>query len=510
MTLGNREAIVLPSDTENLPAGVQASPASNPVQSMTSEQSERTPREIRLGACLAITVGAVGIYKAIESLVSPALPIIQNELGATRAETAWVITGVLLTGPIVTPLVGRLADIYDKRKIILAVMLIVTFGTFISSISYTMPTLIVGQLLQGCGLSLVPLATGILKQTQSDGVLKFGNSLMVSSIYGATAVGMLVAGPIADNFHYTLLFWLPCALMLILTIFAWRLLPSCPPIAGHSRRVDFVGGMLFATALSVFLIALTFAPGWGWSSSNFLALCGVSVAALVAFVAWELRHKDPLVDLRLVRDPRVSSALIMMIVSGYTINSFFVSVPIQVHQPIATGYGLGATATITSLILVPGVLVGACAPVINIIERRLGRLIGMIFGPMIMAIGFFIAMQSAGSLPLVAASMFCAGFGSGVTITQAMNLVVEAVPSDRVGAFSGVNFVTKAIGSTSGAQVVAGILSTETAEQGAQLQWSSFMTVFAIGLVACTIAVICAASANSLARRRYKLASPKP
>ncbi|WP_394815728.1 MFS transporter, partial [Clavibacter michiganensis] len=63
-------------------------------------------------------MSAVGIYKAIESMASPALPIVQEQLGATRAEIAWVITGVLLTGPIVTPLVGRLGDIYNKRTVL--------------------------------------------------------------------------------------------------------------------------------------------------------------------------------------------------------------------------------------------------------------------------------------------------------------------------------------------------------------------------------------------------------
>lgn len=468
--------------------------------------SARDVRAMRLGVCLTITVGAVGIYKAIESLVSPALPIIQAELGATRAEAAWVMTSVLLTGPIVTPLIGRLADIYDKRKIILSVMLIVTLGTFISSISYSMLTLIVGQLLQGFGLSLVPLAMGILRQTQSSSILKFGNSLMVSSIYAATAIGMLVAGPIADHFHYSLLFWLPCALMLCLSIFAGFLLPNCPPAANCSPHVDFPGAALFAASLAPFLVAITFAPRWGWTSPGFLGMCAASLVALTIFVRCELRQPHPLVELRLLRDPRVSAALVLMIVAGYSINSFFVSVPALIQQPLVTGYGLGGSATVTSLILVPGILVGIFAPVVNLVERRAGTLSAIVLGPVILAAGFAIASQSAGSFVLVLASMFCAGFGSGVTITQAMNLVVAGVPSERVGSFSGVNFVAKAIGGTSGAQVVAGILSTDARVSGAEPEWSSFLIVFGVGFLACIFAALCGTYAQQVTTWRNRAA----
>lgn len=455
--------------------------------------SQKTPdRRIALGACLAVTVGAVGVYKAIESLVSPALPIIQTELGATRAEITWVMTGVLLTGPLVTPLISRLADIYDKRKLIMTIMLIVATGTLVSSLSASMQMLIIGQLLQGFGLSLVPLAVGILKDTQPDGVMKFGNSLMISAIYGSTAIGMLIAGPIADNYHYTYLFWAPFLALLILILASWLLLPPCPPKAKIRPSIDSKGLVLFAVALGAFLIGLTYAPEWGWGSTSFLSLCALSLCSLLAFVWAELTHKDPLVELRVLRSFSVTSGLILMTAAGYSINSFFVSVPMQIQQPLSTGYGLSATATLTSFILVPGVLIGVFSPVVTLVERYAGLATASVLGPLIMGAGFWLAIESAGSLPLVVASMLCAGFGSGVTITQAMNLMVMGVPDDRVGTFSGLNFVAKAVGATTGAQVVGGLLSTASGDTSQAPAWDHFVYVFSMGLVICIIAMTCA------------------
>lgn len=449
-------------------------------------------RRVALGVCLAVTVGAVGVYKAIESLVSPALPIIQAELGATRAEVTWVMTGVLLTGPLVTPLISRLADIYDKRKLIMAIMLIVATGTLVSSLSASMQMLIIGQLLQGFGLSMVPLAVGIMKDTQPASVLKFSNSLMISAIYGSTALGMLIAGPIADNYHYTYLFWAPFLALLILIAAAWVLLPPCPSKSKTRPSIDVKGLLLFAVALGTFLIGLTYAPEWGWGSTSFLSICAVSLCSLLAFIWAELTHKDPLVELRVLRSFSVTSGLILMMAAGYVINSFFVSVPMQAQQSLSTGYGLGATATLTSLILVPGVLIGVASPIVNLVERYAGLASASVVGPLIMGVGFWLALESAGSLPLVIISMLCAGLGSGITITQAMNLMVMGVPDDRVGTFTGLNFVAKAIGATTGAQVVGGLLSGASGDASQAPEWSNFVYVFSMGLAICMIAIVCA------------------
>ncbi len=158
-------------------------------------------------------------------MTSPALPILQAELGASRASIAWVLTGVLLTGPIVTPIVARLGEIWDKRRVLLGVLVIVTIGALVSALSASMPMLIAGQMLQGFGLSTVPLAVGIMRETQSVERTKAGNGIMVGAIFGSTALAMLVSGPIADNLHYSWLFWFPFFLLILIIAAVWWLVP---------------------------------------------------------------------------------------------------------------------------------------------------------------------------------------------------------------------------------------------------------------------------------------------
>lgn len=129
---------------------------------------------------------------------------------------------------------------------------------------------------------------------------------------------------------------------------------------------------------------------------------------------------------------------------------------------------------------------------VTLIEKYAGLAAASVLGPVIMAAGFWLAIESPGSLPMVVASMLCAGFGSGVTITQAMNLMVMGVPDDRVGTFSGLNFVAKAVGATTGAQVVGDLLSTASGDASQAPEWNHFVYVFAMGLVICIIAMACA------------------
>lgn len=447
-----------------------------------------TRTSTRRSAVLAAVVAAVGTYKGIESMTSPALPILQRELDASRAEIAWVLTGVLLTGPIVTPIAGRLGDIMDKRRILLGVLAIVGLGTVVAAMSVSVPMLVAGQMLQGFGLCTVPLAVGILRETQPPEQAARGNGIMVAAIFAATALAMLVAGPIADHLHYGWLFWMPFIVLIAVTIAVWRVVPSCPPTA-RGARLDFGGAALFGLALAAVLMALTKAPEWGWTSATTLGSFALVLALGAVFVGVELIKEDPLVDIRLLVSRQVLAAVALMMVAGYAINTLFVAIPMQMQLPASTGYGLGASATLTSLVLVPGVLAGVVAPVASSIALRIGSTptsvlcASLVLGSMLLIVlggGTFIGMLSG---------MILCGFATGITITHAMNLVALGVPSDRVGSFSGMGFVIKAIGATSGAQIAASVLSTSASSADAIPSQGSFVTAYGVAGALC-VAVI--------------------
>ncbi len=136
-----------------------------------------------------------------------------------------------------------------------------------------------------------------------------------------------------------------------------------------------------AFGLAAVLLALTFAPDWGWLSTEFFLLLGAGLAGLFLFVRVELRVDEPLVDLRLMRSFTVVAASGLMFLAGYCINATLVSVPMQMQMPSSSGYGLGESATVTAVLLVSAMLIGLTAPLISILDKAIGSRLASSFGP---------------------------------------------------------------------------------------------------------------------------------
>ncbi|WP_280435494.1 MFS transporter [Nocardia carnea] len=439
------------------------------------------------GAILAASIGSVAAFKGLESMTPPALPMLQEEFGASRASISWVLTGILLTGPIVTPIVARLGEVWDKRRTLLGVLLIVALGTLTSALSVSMPVLIAGQLLQGFGLSTVPLAIGIIRESQSAGRTKSANGLMVGAIFGSTALAMLTAGPIADHLSYRWLFWGPLIVVAGVIITVWAVVPPSPQTPKQRVRVDMVGGALLGSSLALVLLALTYAPGWGWLTPPFLLLLGSGLLTLGLFVYAELSVTEPLIDLRLMKNYTVITAAGLMFVAGFCINVVLVVVPMQVQQPAATGYGLGATATTTSVILVSATLIGLSAPLASWLDTNIGPRFASAIGPLsvIGSVFFMVTAGSRGSALMIVAAILLCAFGFSMAMTQSMNLVVSGVPPERVAAFNGLNYAIQAVAGTLGAQIAGSILSTDSADAADSPSWTAFCVVWGIcGLLA--------------------------
>lgn len=436
-----------------------------------------TDRRARAGAILASVIACVAAFKGLnESVTPPALPILQEQFHVPGSTISWVLTGVLLTGTIATPIVSRLGEVWDKRRTLLGVLAIVTAGTLISALSVSIHMLIVGQLLQGVGLSSVPLAIGIIRDTQSEARTISANGILVGAIYGSTAAGTMIAGPIADHLSYRWLFWVPVIALVGCMAAVWSFVPRSLTSTAERPRIDVAGSVLLAIGLGCILLAFTFAPGWGWLSPESLLLFTAGLAALAVFARIELTVADPLIDLRLMRSFAVVAASGLMFLAGYCINSTLINVPIQTQLPSSTGYGLGESATVTSVILVITTLIGLTAPLISMLDRVIGPRLTSSIGPISILSGAVLMLTAGqrGSIVIVfAATLFCT-FGLTVSMTQSLNLVVSSVPANKVTEFNGLNFAIQAVAGTVGAQVSGAALTVDAADAGAPPPWTGF------------------------------------
>ncbi|MFI9382005.1 MFS transporter [Kutzneria sp. NPDC052558] len=435
------------------------------------------------GPVLAVLIGAVLVYTALETMLTPALPTIQHGIGATTAEVAWVLTGVLLAGAVCTPLVGRLADLHDKRPILLGVLLTVCLGALVSAVSPSIVGLAAGQVLQGAGLSLVPLALGILRHTQSPERVKKASGMLVGASAFSVGLGLAGTGLIVGSLPYNWLFWFPLMLLVVITVVAWRIVPPCPP--AKQGTVDWLGAATLSAGLFALLFGISQAPYWGWSSLGFVALVITAAVLLAVFVAVELRTPEPLVDLHL-GGRAVLVACVMAGVLGYTTTASFLMIPILASAPVSTGYGLGAAAGAIGAILIPGTVLGAVAAAfVPRLERLVGAKTVMIVAAAATLTSTVLLLMASGNGVLLAVSATVAGLGIGLGMTQAMNLVVVSVPEERIASVSGLGWVLRSVGGTIGGQLSGSLLAGSAVPP-----WSAFTTAMWLDAAVAVVAVV--------------------
>ena len=455
-----------------------------------------TGRRAPAVATLLVLTAALFAYSTLETMLSPALPMIQEAVGASTPAIAWVFTGLLLAGAVSTPIIGRLADVRDKRPVLLGVLAVVAAGTLVAALATSVAMLTVGQILQGVGLGLVPLSVGIIRDTQSAERIKSGNGLIVGTAASSTAVGLLIAGPLLSVLPYTWLYWIPFMVIVAALVTAWFVVPSCPP--ARQGRVDWVGAILLAAGLGMVLVGITRSSRIGWTSPLVLGLILGGLVVLAVFVAVELRAAEPLVDLRLLSQRAVLLTCAVSFVVGFGTFAVFVLVPMLVELPVETGYGLGGSAIATGLYLVPLGIVGTLvAPLTGALERLVGVRGVMLVGTSAMVAAVLVLLGANTQPWLILLSTALAGLTVGFGLTQAMNIVVATVPEERTASVSGLAFVVKSVGGTLGAQIGAALLAGATVPETELPAWDGFRAAFIVAAVISVLAVLLSAALPS-------------
>ncbi|MEV7004879.1 MFS transporter [Streptosporangium sp. NPDC051022] len=441
----------------------------------------------------------IGFFQLLEMMISPALPLIQRELAASPGQLAWIFTAWLISSAVSTPVVGRLADLYDKRTVLLCVMAVTTFGTLVSGLAPNLLVLIVGHALQGVWLGMLPLTVGLFRATLAPERIATGNGLVIGVAALAGGLGLLLAGPLTTLLGFRWMFLLTLIGAAAAGIWAWFTVPSTPRAA--DGRIDWTGGLLLGGGLTLLMLGLTTSSGSGWTAPSTLALLGSSALLLVVWLIVELRVSDPLVDLRLLAGRPAAGATTMGFVFGFASFGLVVALPLMLTAPAETGYGMGATVTQISLYMFPlGVAGTLVAPLVGPLTRLLGRRATLALGSALISGGTAMLAFLHDSPWQIVAGVTVVGLGSTIGLTAVLNVVATDMPAERAAGVSGVIFIAKSIGGSFGAQVGGMLLAAGTA--GGMPSEQNFVNTY---LLSATIGLLAIAAALTI---RPKAPSP--
>lgn len=452
---------------------------------LTKKASDRS-----MIAALAST-GLVAAF--MQTLVTPIVPKLPALLDTTPADATWVLTTTLLAAAIFTPISGRLGDMYGKRRILLALILLMLAGSVVAALSTTLIPMIAGRALQGIGLGVIALGISILRDIIHPRNLGGAIALVSATLGIGGAVGLPISAVIAQNLDFHFLFWLAALLSLSAFIFVFAVIPVSTLRSGG--RFDAIGAVGFGVGLVGILLALAKGTEWGWTSPVTLGLAIGGALVLVGWAFFELRVTDPLIDLRVAARRPVLLTNLTSVTVGFGFFITAAALPVLLEAPSISGVGLGVTLLIASLCLMPsGLVMFFLSPVAARLSASRGPRTSLILGGSIIAAGYALATVLDGEVWHVALIATVVGFGVGFAYAAMPTLIMQSVPSSETASSNGLNSVMRTLGSTFAATLVGVILSSNvTITDGLAIPTSgAFHTVFIMGSIVAAAGVLAA------------------
>ncbi|SFJ95651.1 drug resistance transporter, EmrB/QacA subfamily [Amycolatopsis sacchari] len=419
-----------------------------------------TPRRaagvVRPNVVVAVLAFGGIVVSLMQTLVIPLVPVLPGLLGASAGDTTWAITATLLAAAVATPTVGRLGDMYGKRRMLLFSVAMLVVGSVLCGLSDSLAPMVVGRALQGLASGVIPLGISIMRDELPPERLGGATALMSASLGVGGALGLPAAALLVENADWHTLFWTAAGLGVVAGVLVVALVPESAVRTGG--RFDLPGALGLSVALLCLLLAISKGADWGWGSGTTLGLLAAAVVVLLCWGFWELRTREPLVDLRTTARRQVLLTNLASVVMGFAMFAMSLVIPQLLQLPAATGYGLGQSILAAGLVMAPnGLVMMAVAPLSARVSRTRGPKVTLMLGALVVAFGYGLTTVMMGTVwQLLIASSFI-GAGIGLAYGAMPALVMGAVPVSETAAANSLNTLMRSIG-TSVSSAVAGVI----------------------------------------------------
>ncbi|MFB4299153.1 MFS transporter [Actinomadura sp. NTSP31] len=468
---------------------------------MVASPSTASPPASRAGGVVA-TLALAGVTASImQTLVTPLLADLPAILHTSSSNSAWVITATLLVAAVCVPVFGRLGDLVGKRRMLLVCSAPLVAGSVVCALSSSVVPMIIGRGLQGMGMGMVPLGIALLRDVVPQERLSPSIALVSASMGIGGGLGLPIAAAIAQYASWRVLFWGSAGLALAVAVLIFLLIPDVPAGA-RGERFDVPGAVGLGIGLVCLLLAVSKGADWGWGSAATLGLFAAAVVALLAWGAWELRTRQPIVDLRSTARPRVLLTNLASIFVGVGMYSAMLVMPQLLQFPKATGYGLGQSMLAAGLWMAPGgVMMMLVSPLGGKLTNVRGPKFTLISGVLVLAAGYGVSLALMGSAWGIMLALMVINSGVGLAYGAMPALIMGSVPLSETAAANGFNTLMRSLGTSVGAAVMGVVLAQLTTTMGGHTLTSEngFRTGLLIG---CGIALLSALVAATIPAAR--------
>ena len=416
-------------------------------------------------ATFGVLAIAACAFSLLQSMVSPVLPLLQADLHTNQNTVTWVLTAYLLSASVCTPILGRVGDMYGKRRILVVVLALLAAGSVLAAVAGSISVMILARAVQGVGGGVIPLSFGIIRDEFPREKVPGAVGVIAALLAVGGGVGIVLAGPIVNSLDYHWLFWIPGAVVAIAAVATQFVIPESP--VRTPGRISWLAAVLLSGWLVALLVGVSQAPSWGWGSDSVIGLLVVAVLVGGGWIWVEQRSRHPLIDLRMMRIPAVWTTNLVALLFGMGLYAIFAFLPEFLQTPSSAGYGFSASITESGLIALPmSVTMFIFGSWSGRLSTRLGAKTVLIAGSVTSIPAFAIMAFAHDHIWQLTIANLLLGAGFGLAFSAMSNIIVDAVPSQQTGVASGMNANIRTIGGSIGAALMASIVTSGASPAG--------------------------------------------
>jgi EmrB/QacA subfamily drug resistance transporter len=451
------------------------------------------------------------------AIVNVALPSIQLDLGFSQEDLQWVISAYALVFGGFLLLGGRAADMLGRRRLFLGGIVVFTVASLFAGLAWSEPSLISARALQGLGAAIItPAALSILSTTFAEGRernIALGAWGAVGG-FGAVA-GVLLGGVLTDALSWEWIFFVNVPVGVVGFALAPLLLQESKD--AHVRRFDLPGAVLVTSGLSSLVYGITQAGQKGWLSAETLTVFAGSLVLLATFVAWELRHPEPLMRFGILRTRTVSGANVAGFIMGTALFSMFLMLTLYMQQVL----GYSAMKTGVAYLAVAGTAI-VWSGVAGQLVTRVGVKPVLVIGMTALTAGllWFTQVSVGGSyVQDLLPGFLVIGVGIGFSFVPISIAALAGVTASEAGLASGLINTSQQIGGALGIAALSTIATSSTEDSvgsGAALPVAlvdGFQSAFVVGAIVAALGIIASLTLirrNELAVETVPEQEPEP
>jgi MFS family permease len=440
------------------------------------------PEHISFNAWKTILIlsGTIVIFLYLNTAMSPALPGIAQDFQISDALASWVMTAYMVSGAVMTVIMGRLADLIGAKKMLMIMMICFTVGTILAPFSPNISVLLALRVLQGIAVASTPISMKLIRDQVPKTKFPIGLSVYLAAYSGGMALGAVLGPVVAAGPGWQGNFYLIAPIAVVLLFVCWRFIhsdeskkiqehdlldeaPSNIPQKAKKHRIDYIGIITLTVTLVSFLVAITVSGSIATNPVGFVIPLIIGIIFMILFIILEKRIKSPLVNLKLVFHPVIFTGNIMMLMFGILQYFVITGIPRLGSAPAPSGLGLDAIHT-GLLQLAFGLSMMIFGPVFGLmVAKRRGLNIKLLVpGIGITAISFLLLLFFHSTSLGVNVSLFIFGMAGALLPNTLNNTTIGFTPREYTGISSAITNMMRIVGGAIGPVMATVILASAT------------------------------------------------